>query len=183
MMNNEKVCPLEKAGSLDSWWRKLLQNPNRLLKPHIKSGMTVLDFGCGPGYFTFKAAELAGENGKIIAVDLQQGMLDILKSKIADSELKNRIKLHKCEADKIGITEEVDFIIAIYVIHETPDPNKTLKEMYDMLKPGSRLLSIDPKRHFSKEGFEEMIEIAKSIGFKIIESRTGFIDYIALLEK
>ena len=182
-MNNEKVCPVEKADHLDKWWRKILQNPKRILKPHIKEGMKVLDFGCGPGFFTITAADLVGHSGKVIATDIQQGMLDILEAKISKVDIKNRIDLHKCNADSIGLNEKFDFIYAIYVIHETPSPEKTLQEMYDMLESGGRLLSIDPKMHFSKEGFEDMLTLVKNIGYKVIKSKTTLMDYYALLEK
>jgi len=54
-MKNDKdpyVCPAEFAGSLDNSFRRWLHNPQKILKPYIKEGMTVLDLGCGPGVFT-----------------------------------------------------------------------------------------------------------------------------------
>lgn len=182
-MNDEKVCPVEKAGHLDKWWRRLLQNPKRLLNPYIKQGMSVLDFGCGPGFFTLTAADLVGDNGKVIAVDLQQGMLDILESKLSGTDIGNRVVLHKCKADSIDLDEKFDFIYAIYVVHETPDPKKTFQEMYNMLEQGGKLLSIDPKMHFSKKRFDEMLITVREIGFKIVKSKTTLMDYYALLEK
>lgn len=182
-MNDEKVCPVEKAGALDSWYRKILQNPKRLLKKHIVPGMKVLDFGCGPGFFTLEAANMTGKNGKVIAADLQQGMLDIVQKKIEGTELEDIISLHKCEADSIGLSESLDFIIAIYVVHETPDPDNTFREMYELLNPGGRILSIDPKMHFSSEGFRQMIESVKKIGYKVIDRSTTLMNYKAILEK
>jgi ubiquinone/menaquinone biosynthesis C-methylase UbiE len=176
-MNDEKVCPVEKAGHLDKWWRKLLQNPKKLLSPHIKPGMNVLDFGCGPGFFTITAAQLVGDTGKVVAADLQQGMLDILDNKLSGSIFKNRVVLHKCESESIGLNQKFDFIYAVYVVHETPDPTRTLQEMYDMLEKGSHLLIIDPKMHLSKQDFEDMLVTVKKIGFKIIESKSTLMDY------
>ena len=53
-MDNERnrVCPVELANSFDSKIRKWLQNPRKILSPYIKEGMTVLDIGCGPGFFS-----------------------------------------------------------------------------------------------------------------------------------
>lgn len=183
MMNDEKVCPVEKAGALDSWYRKILQNPKRMLKKHITKGMKVLDFGCGPGFFTLEAAKMVGKTGKVIAADLQQGMLDIVQNKIKGSDLEDIVSLHKCEADSIGLSDDIDFIIAIYVVHETPDPDNTFREMYDLLNPGGKVLSIDPKMHFSREGFRQMIESVKKIGFKVIDDSTTLMNYKAVLEK
>jgi 2-polyprenyl-3-methyl-5-hydroxy-6-metoxy-1,4-benzoquinol methylase len=46
-----RVCPVELAHSLDNTLRRWLQNPQRILAPYIQEGMTVLDVGCGPGFF------------------------------------------------------------------------------------------------------------------------------------
>jgi len=67
---NEHVCPVEKAGGLDSGIRKLLQRPKKILGNYVESGMTVLDLGCGPGFFSVEMAEMVGASGKVIAVDM-----------------------------------------------------------------------------------------------------------------
>jgi ubiquinone/menaquinone biosynthesis C-methylase UbiE len=67
-----RVCSVERAGALDISLRKLLQNPQKILKPFIKEGMTVADLGCGPGFFTIEMAKMVGNNGKVTAVDLQE---------------------------------------------------------------------------------------------------------------
>ena len=71
-----KVCSVESAGALDIQLRKLIQNPGKILKPFIKEGMTVMDLGCGPGFFTIEMARMVGKNGNVTAVDLQEGMLN-----------------------------------------------------------------------------------------------------------
>ena len=43
-----KLCPVERAGALDLSLRKVAHYPTKILKPYIKTGMTVLDVGCGP---------------------------------------------------------------------------------------------------------------------------------------
>ena len=56
--DNIRVCPAELAGTLDNPLRRLFQNPERILKPYLTRGMTVLDLGCGPGYFSIEIAKL-----------------------------------------------------------------------------------------------------------------------------
>ena len=78
-MKNEEnpyVCPSRHAGSLDNSFRRWLQNPQKILAPYIKEGMTVLDVGCGPGFFSVEIAKMVGKNGKVISADLQDGMLE-----------------------------------------------------------------------------------------------------------
>jgi 2-polyprenyl-3-methyl-5-hydroxy-6-metoxy-1,4-benzoquinol methylase len=50
--NRTYVCPAELAGTLDNTLRRFVHKPGRILEPYIRERMTVLDLGCGPGYFT-----------------------------------------------------------------------------------------------------------------------------------
>ncbi len=59
-MSKSKVCSVELAGGLDNKFRRFLQNPQKILKPYLKEGMTVLDLGCGPGFFTIEIAKMIG---------------------------------------------------------------------------------------------------------------------------
>ncbi len=61
------VCPAELACSLDNSIRRLVHKPGKILEAYIKKEMTVLDLGCGPGYFTIELANLGGDGGKVIA--------------------------------------------------------------------------------------------------------------------
>ena len=115
---NDKVCPVEKAGVLDNFLRRLLQNPQKILKPYISKGMKVLDFGCGPGIFSVEMAKMVGDSGKVIAADLQDGMLEKVRQKIKGTELEKRIELHECESVKIGVTEKLNFLLVFYVVND-----------------------------------------------------------------
>ena len=83
------VCPVEKSGMLDNRFRKLFQNPRKILKPFIKEGMVVLDLGCGPGFFSIEIARLLNKSGTVICADLQDGMLDVVREKIKGSDNEN----------------------------------------------------------------------------------------------
>jgi len=52
----ERLCPVKHAGTLDNKIRKMLQDPKKILGPYIKKGISVLDLGCGPGFFTVAMA-------------------------------------------------------------------------------------------------------------------------------
>ncbi len=69
------VCPSEIAGILDNRIRRIFQEPEKILGPYVKKGMTVVDLGCGPGYFSISLATMVGNSGKVIAADLQERML------------------------------------------------------------------------------------------------------------
>jgi len=183
-MTKEKkqtICPVERAGGLDNSFRKFLQNPQKILKPYISEGMTVLDLGCGPGFFTLEIAKMLNNTGKVIAADLQQGMLEKINQKIKNTKLEKRIDLHKCEQDKVGVTENVDFILAFYVIHEVPNQGKLFTELKSILKPDGAILIIEPKVHVSKQSFEEMINKTKDIGFEVADRPKVFFSRTVLL--
>jgi ubiquinone/menaquinone biosynthesis C-methylase UbiE len=68
---------------LDNPIRRLIHKPQKILGGYIESGQTVLDIGCGPGTFSLAMAEIVGESGKVIAVDVQEEMLQIVREKAA----------------------------------------------------------------------------------------------------
>ena len=164
------VCPVEFAGSLSNPLRRLIHNPRKILGSYINKGMTVIDLGCGPGYFTTWLARMVGEEGMVIAADLQQGMLEKVIEKIRGTDLEQRIKIHKCQDDKIGVSEKVDFVLAFWMVHEVPDQQKMFEELRSILNQGGRILVIEPKFHVTKESFKKMITLIESAGFEIIES-------------
>lgn len=164
--NKERLCPVELAGSLDSRMRRWLQNPRKILAPYIKEGMSVLDIGCGPGFFSTEIAKIVGTKGKVFAADLQDGMLQIIKNKISGTELENIIRLHKTGEDKINLPEKVDFIFAFYVVHEIPNKENLFKELKNILSENGQILIVEPMGHVSRRAFESTMEIAKNAGFE-----------------
>lgn len=160
-----RVCPVERAGSLDNRIRRWLQDPRKILTPYIKEGMTVLDLGCGPGFFSIDMARMVGKSGRVIASDLQEGMLQKLRDKIRGTELEERIKLHKCEEDRIGVSEKVDFVLAFYMVHEVPDQESFFKEIGSILRPNGQIFMVEPPFHVSKTEFEKTVKRAGDAGF------------------
>lgn len=181
--NNTRVCPVEKAGGLDNNFRKFLQNPKKILTPFIKPGMTVLDLGCGPGFFSIDIAKLLGTSGKVIAADLQEGMLDKVKQKINGTDLEKTIVLHKCQPNMIDLSEKVDFVLIFYVMHEMPDQGHVFQELDKILNPGGQILIIEPKLHVSEQSFVTMTNKIKNMGFKTIGSPKVFFSRTVLLQK
>ena len=182
MEKNRRVCPVENAGSLDNIFRKWVHNPQKLLKNYIHEGMTVLDVGCGPGLFSIEMATMVGKRGKVIAVDLQAGMLKKLKNKITGKEIEKIIELHQCEKNKIGISEKVDFVLAFYMIHEVPSQMSFFKEIKSILKPNGKIFIIEPKFHVSKKAFEDTINIAIKIGLKPSKEENVFFSKAIILK-
>lgn len=165
------VCSYKRAFILDNWLRKLLQNPAKVVGKYIKEGDTVIDLGCGPGYFTIPMAKMIGKQGKIIAVDLQKEMLAKLKKKATAKNVTDRITYHLCEKEHINLNlnQKADFILAYYMVHETPNPDIFFKEAKSLLKTGGKFLIVEPKFHVNKEKFEKMVVLAMQAGFTVLE--------------
>ena len=178
-----RVCPVARAGSLDNRFRRWLQNPRKILGPYIKAGMTVLDFGCGPGYFTIDIAQMVGKSGRVIAADLQEGMFQKLRDKIQGTELGQRIALHQCAEGRIGLSENVDFILAFYMLHEIPNQEALFNEMGSILKPNGQLFVVEPPFHVSKKGFEETIRKAQDAGFEPVQRPKVFLSKTVILKR
>lgn len=161
-----RVCPVEHAGSLDNKIRMWFHNPRKILSPFVKMGMTVLDFGCGPGFFTIEMAKMVGSSGKVIAADLQEGMLQIIRDKIRAKEPEERIELVKADKNNINVTEQADFILAFYVVHEVPDKENLFKQLKALLKENGTLLVVEPRLfHVSKKEFALTLQAAQKKGF------------------
>jgi ubiquinone/menaquinone biosynthesis C-methylase UbiE len=142
--------------------------------------MTIMDLGCGPGFFSIEMAKMLNGSGKVIAADLQEGMLMKVKQKISGTALAQQIILHQCQNDRIGIQGKADFILAFYMIHEVPDQLMLFSELKSILKPDGMMFIVEPKFHVSKSAFETMAILIEKSGFEIIE-RPGITMSRALL--
>lgn len=178
-----RVCPAGSAWILDNRIRRWLQNPQKILKPYIKEGMTVLDLGCGPGFFSIAMAQMVGKSGRVIASDLQEGMLQKLRDNIQGTKFQDRITLHKCEENSIGVTDPVDFVLVFYVAHEVSDQERFFKEIGSILKPDGRILIVEPSFHVSKKAFEETVKTANLAGFVAVETLKMFFSKAVLMKK
>ena len=120
MIDSSRICPWWLASALDNPIRRLIHNPKEILGGYIENGQTVLDLGCGSGTFTIALAKMVGETGKVIAVDVQDEMLQIVRKKATKARLESRIITHKSEPDRIGISDKVDFELAFYMVMKCP---------------------------------------------------------------
>nr|WP_292388961.1 class I SAM-dependent methyltransferase [Methanosarcina sp. UBA5] len=170
------------AWTLDNRVRRLLQNPYKIVGKYIKEGQVVMDLGCGPGFFSLAMAKLVGEKGKVISVDIQDEMLQMVKRKSEREGLSSRIVLHKAQPEKLGITEMVDFTLAFYMVHEVQDKKSFLSEVSSHLKPDGRFLIVEPKFHVSKSNFDSTLEIARSAGLEQISEPKFSFDRAVLLK-
>ncbi len=143
--------------------------------------MTAVDIGCGPGFFTIPMADMVGKNGKVVAVDMQEGMLQKLEAKASEKGLTDRIVSRQCSAESLGVQEKADFVLAFYVVHEIPDKENFFAETASFLAPQAALLFAEPPGHVSKGDFEKCLQYAKNAGFDVVKRPRILMSKTALL--
>jgi SAM-dependent methyltransferase len=184
---HREVFSASRAGHLDSRLRRFLYRPDRLAERYVKPGDLILDFGCGPGFFTREFAKKTGDTGKVIAVDLQEEMLRLLGEKLEPEGLMPRIRTHRCSEDSIGLSPEwdmkIDVAFAIFVVHEVPDPKKLFREITALLVPGGLLFYTEPPFIVSGAEFRDNLALAQEAGLALVESRLFFVNRAAVLRK
>lgn len=160
------VCPAEHAGWLTTPFRRLITDPKRILRGLVAPGDTALDLGCGPGYFTVPLARMVGDDGRVIAVDVQQAMLDRLRTRADRAGVAARITLHRCPAGTLGLNgTRADFALAFWMVHEVPDEARFYLEVHDLLRDGGRVLVVEPAGHVPEERFTRSLDAAHAAGF------------------
>ena len=105
----------------------------------IRPGMIVLDVGCGPGRLTVPLAQRVGAQGEVVAVDVQDRMLDRAREKARAANLGN-IRFVRAGAGQADLgRNRFDRALLVTVLGEIPDRDAALKESYESLKPGGTL--------------------------------------------
>ncbi len=168
-MNKHRVCPWWLAYFFDNQLRRLMHPPARLLGPYVKEGMTALDLGCGFGHYSLGMARLTGKTGKVVAVDVQQKMLDKTMSRARKAGLADIVEPVLCDGRGIGLPLTLDFALASNSLHEAPDPAGLLGELFTMLSPGALFLLIEPCVHLKQEEFETEVAMARTAGFTEVD--------------
>jgi len=178
------VCPVWVGYLLASPIRKYFQNPQKILKPYINKGMTVIDIGCAMGFFTIPMAKMVKVDGRVICLDIQDKMLMALKKKALKEDVFERIDPRLCSSNDLEISDldnTIDFALAFAVLHEFPDIPTFFSQIYPALKADARLLIAEPIGHVSEDSFAKTLSFAEKSGFvelgrpNIFRSRTALL--------
>jgi len=120
----EHVCPWWLGYLLASPVRRAMQNPQTILGPWVTPGMTVVEPGCGMGYFSLPIARMVGADGRVVCVDVQEKMLAGLTRRAERAGLLERIEARLCDTDSLAVEDfegQADFVLAFAFVHEVPD--------------------------------------------------------------
>lgn len=163
-----KICPFWIGYFLLSPFRKLAQNPKKILSPFLEQGMKVLDFGSAMGFFSIPMAKMVEPNGKIICVDIQKKMLDVLRRRAKRRKVSDSIETCQIEQNTLNLEKYynlIDFAFLFAVAHEVPDQDILFKELSKVLKQNGKLLFAEPEGHVSQTQFNASVSAAEKNNF------------------
>lgn len=183
LLFEEHICPWWLAYTFDHRIRNLFHNPNKILGAYIQPGMTVLDIGCGMGFFSIGLAKLVGENGKVYAIDIQEKMLEILKKRAEKIGFSSLIHTKLSSQSEILMTDKADFGLSFWMIHEVPDKLSFIKQVIHLLNQKGKYLIVEPKFHTNAKQYNEIMNICNHVGFHKIENPKIFLSWATLFQK
>lgn len=170
-------------GHLGSSWlerkerEKEEQVSQALKNMDLKPGEVIADIGAGSGYYSFRMAERVSK-GKVLAVDLQPEMLDIMRQKIKRNKVKNVELIQGQEANPNLAPQSVDMVLMVDVYHELSYPKEMMEQIVAALKPGGRFILLeyrmeDPKvpiKRLHKMSLKQAVKEMKAVGLQLKEN-------------
>jgi ubiquinone/menaquinone biosynthesis C-methylase UbiE len=170
LLRDKHVCPWWLAYTFDNPLRKYFHDPRKILSPYLREGMTAIDIGCGMGYFSRGMAQIVGDSGAVISIDLQQEMLDITRRRAERDNVSHRIRLVRAEQGSIGVTDQADLVLAFWMVHEVENTQKFFEQIFSILKQTGTFLIAEPRIHVSAARFEEILSFARAAGFIVSDA-------------
>ena len=138
----------------------------------------IADIGAGSGYYSFRIAPLIPE-GKVVAVDIQQEMLDFLKTEAAKREIEN-VEPHLGSIESVQLPPNtLDAALMVDAYHEFSHPAEMLTSLRTALKPGGKIYLLEyraedpevPIKRLHKMTAAQAIKEYEALGFTFIENK------------
>lgn len=135
----------EGAGWLERAEREQEERPSKLieiLKTRIEPDDVFADIGAGTGYYSFRVAPLV-PRGKVLAVDIQQQMLDLMSQLAKDKGVKNVEPILGTITDPKLPDGGVDWVLLVDAYHEFDHPREMMEALVADLKPGGQIVLLE----------------------------------------
>lgn len=165
------------AGWLERPERDAEENTSTAIRAlQIQRGQVVADIGAGSGYYTVRMAAAVGTAGKVYATDIQPGMLDILRRRVAREGLTNVETVLGLPDDPKLPAGSLDLALMVDVYHELEAPQTFVRRLRAALKPTGRLVLLEyrkedrdvPIRPEHKMSIAEVKAELEPEGFKLV---------------
>lgn len=129
---------------LDRPEREAEEQPSRAVEAlRLRRGMVVADVGAGSGYYTVRLSRAVGREGRVVATDVQPGMLDLIRTKLDRQKLTNVSLVQGAMDDPNLPAGTFDMILMVDVYHELSGPQGFVRKLRTALKPDGRLVLIE----------------------------------------
>ena len=101
----------------------------------------LLDVGTGTGLVAREAASKIGREGRVLGIDLSEGMLKVARAKASLAGLNDQLQFRRMDAEALKLEDRsFDVVVSLFALFHFPNPLIALKEMYRVLRPGSRVV-------------------------------------------
>lgn len=132
---------------LDRREREEEEHPAAVLDSlNLHPGEVVADLGAGSGYFTFRIAPKVGEAGRVLAVEIQEAMLNTLRARAAALKATNVEVVQGSETDPNLPVSSVDLVLVVDVYHELAFPFEVMTRVREALKPGGSVVFVEYRK-------------------------------------
>lgn len=123
---------------------------NLFRKVELTEGLTCLDIGCGGGNVSFILADIVGENGKVLGIDLDEKIINLARQDCQEKKIRN-VDFLKADVQSFSNEYHYDIIYSRFLLTHLSNPHTILQQMFNLLKPGGRMIieDIEFSGHFS----------------------------------
>ena len=138
---------------------------------NITRGMTVADIGAGDGYYTVRLAARVGENGRVLAQDIDEAALRRLGNRVERERLDNvSIKLGAPDDPRLP-NDSFDRVFMVHMYHEIVEPYAFLWRMRPSLRKGGQVIVVDVDRPADQHGIDPQLLFCEfeRVGFRLVE--------------
>ena len=138
-----RVMDPDNAGWLERLNREVEELPEQVLSHmNLKPDEVVADVGAGTGYFTFRLGPML-PHGKVLAVEIQPKLLEIIKKRAREIQVKNVFPIPGSLTDPNLPEAGVDVVLMVDAYHEFSYPREMMEAIIGALKPGGRVIVIE----------------------------------------
>jgi ubiquinone/menaquinone biosynthesis C-methylase UbiE len=142
----------------------------------IRPGETIADVGCGPGFFTIAAGQAVGPTGRVVAVELERSMLDLVQAAAAEAGLSN-VEVRQSTDGPLPLENGLaDLTLCALVLHDLPEPLSVVRELARITRPAGRIAVVewipqDNEQRPNRLRPDQVTELLAQVGRRTVDVR------------